>query len=231
MDPQSIHFTDWQRILFGNAPAIFLVEVLVRALVTYAVLLVVIRLLGKRMSGQLTITEMAVMLTLGAIISVPMQMPERGILHGVVMLFFVLAFQRGLTWFVFRSQKVEALTQGHMIMLVKDGRLQLKELEKVNMSREQLFAILRSEGVYQLGQVKRVYQEANGAFSIYLNEPANPGYSILPQMDDHLKHDIQQPLGNNLFACRHCGNTMKRNMQEACVNCGHLDWENAVQQK
>jgi len=231
MDAQSIHFNDWQRILFGNAPAIFLVEVLIRAICTYAVLLIVIRLLGKRMSGQLTITEMAVMLTLGAIISVPMQMPERGILHGVVMLFFVLAFQRGLTWFIFKSQKVEALTQGHIILLVKDGVLQLRELGKVNMSREQLFAILRSEGIYQLGEVKRVYQEANGSFSIYVNQPARPGYSIVPQMDHQLQHDIQQPMGDDLFACRNCGNVAKKSTQEACSQCGHLDWENAVQQK
>ncbi|WP_236395033.1 DUF421 domain-containing protein [Chitinophaga filiformis] len=231
MDTQSIQFNDWQRILFGNAPPIFLLEVLIRALFTYAVLLVVIRLLGKRMSGQLTITEMAVMLTLGAIISVPMQMPERGILHGVVMLFFVLAFQRGLTWFIFKSHRVEALTQGHMITLVKDGILQLHELAKVNMSREQLFAILRSEGIAHLGQVKRVYQEANGSFSIYRNEPSAPGYSILPQMDHQLQQEVQQPVEGNLHACRNCGNVSKGNVQEACSACGHLDWENAVQQK
>jgi uncharacterized membrane protein YcaP (DUF421 family) len=231
MDPQSIHFTDWQRILFGDAPAVFLIEVLIRALCTYAVLLVVIRLLGKRMSGQLTITEMAVMLTLGAIISVPMQMPERGILHGVVMLFFVLAFQRGFTWFIFKSRKLEALAEGRMIMLIKDGVLQLHELEKVNMSREQLFAILRGEGIYHLGQVKRVYQEASGSFSIYLNEPARPGYSILPQMDHQLEHDIQEHAENDLFACRNCGNVMKRDPQQACTSCGRTDWESAVQQK
>jgi len=231
MDEQSIHFNDWQRILFGNAPAIFLLEVLVRSLITYAVLLIVIRLLGKRMSGQLSITEMAVMLTLGAIISVPMQMPERGILHGVVMLFFVLAFQRGFTWFTFKSRKFELLTQGHMIMLIKDGVLQVKELDKVLMSREQLFAILRNEGVYHLGMVKRVYQEANGNFSIYLNETAVPGYSILPQRDEVLQEELQVSTADHTLSCRHCGYTIRAIQEHICPSCGHQDWEKAVEQR
>ncbi|TWV98732.1 YetF domain-containing protein [Chitinophaga pinensis] len=228
MDPQSIHFNDWQRLLFGNAPPEFLIEVLIRAIIIYAVLLFVIRLLGKRMSGQLSITEMAVMLTLGAIISVPMQMPERGILHGVVMLFFVLAFQRGFTWFVFKSRKVEDITQGAVSILIKDGILELEELRKLNISREQLFAILRSEEIYHLGQIKRVYQEANGNFSIYKADPVKPGYSILPKMDDRLGTDIQRPADDALLACRHCGNTIRIQSDKSCPVCGDKDWEKAV---
>lgn len=229
MDPQSIHFSDWNRILFGNAPANFLIEVLIRALITYAVLLVIIRLLGKRMSGQLSITEMAVMLTLGAIISVPMQMPERGILHGVFMLLFVVAFQRGLTFFIFKSKRIEALTQGHTIMLVKDGVLQLEQLDRINVTREQLFAILRAEGIYQLGQIKRVYQESNGNFSIYPREPIAPGYSILPKMDAQLSKEMQHATADELQVCRHCGLVVKSKKHEACSSCGHKDWESAVQ--
>jgi uncharacterized membrane protein YcaP (DUF421 family) len=71
MDPGSIRLTDWKRILFGTAPASFLLEVLARTAVMYVALLVVLRLLGKRMSGQITILEMAILISLGAIVSVP----------------------------------------------------------------------------------------------------------------------------------------------------------------
>lgn len=94
MDKDQIHLSDIYRILFGEAPVQFLLEVLIRTIIIYCILLVVIRLLGKRMSGQLTSIEMAVMLTLGAIVSVPMQDPARGLLQGVLLLALVLIFQK-----------------------------------------------------------------------------------------------------------------------------------------
>ncbi|MBW8682741.1 DUF421 domain-containing protein [Chitinophaga rhizophila] len=231
MDPQSIHLNDWERLLYGNAPVVFLVEVLIRALIIYIFLLVIIRLLGKRMSGQLTITEMAVMLTLGAIISVPMQMPERGILHGMLMLLFVLGFQRGITWFIFKSKKTEALTQGKMSMLIKDGELQVKELDKIRISKEQLFAILREEGIFQLGEVKRLYQEATGNFSIYRFDKPRPGYSIMPKIDKDLQPELQKNGDAGELACTRCGHVTSKEHQDSCRACGNSEWENAVIQK
>jgi hypothetical protein len=66
MKKYEIHLADWQRMLFGQSPPVFLLEVLIRTIIIYVFLLFVLRWLGKRMSGQLTILEMAVMLTLGS---------------------------------------------------------------------------------------------------------------------------------------------------------------------
>ena len=80
MKKEEIHRGDWHRILIGTAPTEFLLEVLIRTIIIYLFLLVTLRLMGKRMGGQLTISELAVMLTLGAIVSVAMQIPEKGLL-------------------------------------------------------------------------------------------------------------------------------------------------------
>src|SRR3954466_6809645 len=110
MKKYEIHLADWQRMLFGQAPPIFLLEVFVRTLIIYVFLLFVLRWLGKRMSGQLTILEMAVMLTLGAIVSVAMQIPDRGLTLSMLVLFCTLAFQRGLSLWGIKSARIEELT-------------------------------------------------------------------------------------------------------------------------
>src|SRR5690606_25427884 len=109
--------------LFGEAPYIFLLEVLLRTLIIYLVFIIIIRFLGKRMAGQLTITELAVMLTLGAIIAPAMQAPEIGILLGIFVLVCVYLFQQGLTLLTFKNNKIEVLTQGKAVPLVQDGIL------------------------------------------------------------------------------------------------------------
>src|SRR5947209_8437399 len=102
MKKEEIHLYDIKRILLRQAPAAFLLETLLRTLIVYIGLLFIIRLLGKRMAGQLTITEMAVILTLGAIVSPPMQMPDHGIVMGLFILAGIALLQRGLTYVNFK---------------------------------------------------------------------------------------------------------------------------------
>src|SRR5688500_19409545 len=128
MKKEEIEPFDWQRIMFGNTPAEFTVEVFLRTLFIYLVLLVVLRLMGKRMDGQLTITEFAVMITLGAIVSVPMQIPERGLLLGIIALVCILIFERGINWLAVKNQKVEEATQGSLSVLIRKGIMQLDEI-------------------------------------------------------------------------------------------------------
>jgi uncharacterized membrane protein YcaP (DUF421 family) len=227
MEKDQIRLSDWYRILFGEAPLQFLTEVIVRTLFIYLILLIVIRVMGKRMSGQLTSTEMAVMLTLGAIVSVPMQDPTRGVLQGVLLLGLILLFQKTLTGWMTSNNRVEDTVQGTTVMLVKDGVLQLDELKNVKISREQLFAVLRGQQIYNLGKVKRVYLEACGEFSIYKAEREKPGLSILPEKDDAV-HDIQQK-GKNVLVCFNCGNTLNETKNApACPVCENNKWQQAI---
>ena len=150
MKKEEIRLDDWQRILFGEAPPQFLLEVLVRAIVIYVCLLVIVRLLGKRMSGQLTLTEMAVLLTLGGIISPSLETPERGILLGIFAMLCTLSYQRGTTWLAFRNKKIEHATQGEPTVLIKNGILELGNMADTRVSRQQIFAQLRNANVYNV---------------------------------------------------------------------------------
>ena len=78
-----------------------MVEVLGRTLIIYLGLIIVMRLLGKRMNAQLTITDLAVMLTMGAIASVPMQAFDRGVLPGIILLISILLLHQGQTLLTF----------------------------------------------------------------------------------------------------------------------------------
>lgn len=229
MDKSSFKLDDIKRILIGNAPPEFLIEVFIRTLLMYFLLLVIIRLLGKRMTGQLTITELAVMLTLGAIVAAPMQMPDRGILQGLLLLFCILFLQRSVTGWGVKNLKIEKLTQGELSILVKDGVMQLKEMDANRIPREQLFAEIRSHNIYQLGKIERLYLEACGLFSIYAAEKPRPGLSVLPPTDAEI-HDLQQKVEEKfLMACASCGNTITtQQLNETCPVCGKHEWMPAV---
>jgi len=227
MKKYEIHLEDWQRILFGQAPPVFLLEVFIRTLIVYVFLLFVLRWLGKRMSGQLTILEMAIMLTLGAIVSVGVQMPERGITLSMVALICTLIFQRGLSWLGTKSARIEELSQGKMSVLLKDGVMELQEMRRCRISKQQLLAELRSNNIYNLGEVRRVYLEACGLFTTVKMHNPQPGLSTLPFTDKPLINRL--PQSNNDMVCTTCGNREHHQpLMQACPHCGDKSWTRAV---
>jgi uncharacterized membrane protein YcaP (DUF421 family) len=233
MKKDEIYLEDIKRILYGLAPPEFMLEVFLRTVIIYVALLFIVRWLGKRMSGQLTIMEMAVMLVVGAVVSVPMQVPDRGLLQGGLLLLCIVLFQRGISWLGFKSGKIEDLTQGKASMLVKDGILQLKEMKKVRISHQQLYSQLRQENIFNLGAVDRVYLEAHGLFSIFEAEKAKPGLSILPPDDQEIIQTKKQAFNYaatpvELLACINCGYVKPKTKPEKCEDCGHEDWINAI---
>lgn len=228
MKKETIWLEDWQRILVGDAPVEFLLEVFIRTSFIYLVLLVIMRLLGKRMNGQLTNLELAVMLTMGAIMAPSMQIPDRGLLSGVLALVCALTFLRGTNLLGFKSSKAEKLIQGTETVLVKDGVIQLEQLTSNRLSHQQIFAALRSENVYNLGKVKRLYLEAYGVFSIYENDQSKPGLSVLPPSDDEVR-TIYKHMDDRQLACTNCGNTIPALPKPGpCAVCQTDKWVDAI---
>jgi uncharacterized membrane protein YcaP (DUF421 family) len=219
MKKEEIHLADIARILFGNAPPEFLLEVAIRSIIMYVALVTIVRFLGKRTNSLLTITERAIFITLGAIVSQPMLGPPNGIVNGIIALCCMLVFQRMLTLTFFKSLRWQQFMQGKEHLLVKDSVIDLKELHRVDVTRNQLFELLRNREIRHLGQVKRVYLEACGTISIFPNDQVRPGLSILRthEAENMVRKD------ENLKVCATCGNDNQDN-ETICNQCGSEHW-------
>jgi uncharacterized membrane protein YcaP (DUF421 family) len=217
---------DWQRLLMGDAPWSFLLEVLLRLLIVYLVLVVVVRLLGKRLSGRVGNLELGVMLALGAIVAVPIQDPVRGVLPGLVLLVCLLGLQRGLSALGARHATIERATQNSASLLVADGVLALEQLKNARVSVGELFSVLRNQGLSQLGQARRVYLEAYGQFSILRQEPARAGLALTPGWDRSQAASLEKAPG--VLACSNCGALGHGDSEAVCPRCQARAWVPAV---
>jgi uncharacterized membrane protein YcaP (DUF421 family) len=219
---------DWHRILFGNAPAVFMVEILFRTVIIYIFLLMIVTWLGKRMAGQITIFELGIAIMIGAIVAPPMETPERGIIQGIAILFLVLILHQLLSTLALKSRRFESVSKGKLSICVKDGIIQVHELKKIRVSRAQLFTILRARHIYNLAAVKRMYMESCGLFTVFKTQDPRPGLSLLPPGDPGIHAMHQQP-DPQLKACTSCGNTTRSPAaDERCAICGSASWDTAV---
>jgi uncharacterized membrane protein YcaP (DUF421 family) len=216
-----------ERLLIGDAPWAFLIEVIARAVVMYLLLLAAMRLMGKRVAAQLSITELAVVLMLGAALGVPIQVSSQGVLPAAVVLAVVVALQRLSANAGLRSRRFEVLEHGDVSILVADGRMLLDRLEASQISREMLASELRAANVAHLGQLRRVYLEASGSFSIVWRSNPFPGLTVRPDMEPELLDAIGS---DGYFACWSCGLTVESDERPTtpCPSCGGTRWESAV---
>jgi uncharacterized membrane protein YcaP (DUF421 family) len=166
MKKEEIHITDWLRILVGDVPAAFYIELVLRAAIIYLLLMLAMRFMGKRMSGLLSRNELVAMVSLAAAIGTPLTSPDRGILPAVIIAIVVVYIERWISARAFRDEKFERYAIGQLDILVDDAVIDLEVLKKVRISRERLMAELRGSGIKQLGSVKRFYMEASGFFTL-----------------------------------------------------------------
>jgi len=217
MQPWEIHLKDWVRILFGNVPPEFFIELTIRVTFVYLLVIVCIRLMGKRMASQLSRNELVAISSLAASIGIPIQSPERGLIPALIVALIVVAAQRLVSGKATANERFEKISQGNLSILVNDGRIEPPILKKARISRTEVLARLRAMKVMHLGQVKRLYFEAEGDFTLIRNEDGRPGLSVLPEEDPDMLRE--QTYRYDLMVCGNCGN--EKNEKEVCDNCGH----------
>lgn len=225
MNPIDYKLFDLHRILLGTSPAEFLFESLLRTMLMYPFLLLVLRCLGKRMNSQATIAELAVMLMLGAIIAMPIESADRGVVPGMLLLLVVLLLQRGSAIYGYSDGSAPKVLGSGVTALILDGQLQLNVLAKELVSREQLFSILRQEDIVNLGQVERLYFESNGGFSLFKTSQPKPGLCTFPAPEAKILFGSK--LTEDWKACRICGATIRNQALTHCA-CGADSWAEAI---
>ncbi|KEO75550.1 DUF421 domain-containing protein [Anditalea andensis] len=220
---------DWMRILMGGVPAVFLIEVLIRILFIYLLLVVSMRLMGKRMSAIISRNEMIAMISLAAAIGIPIQDPEQGLIPPVIIAAVVISMQRIISTKSMDKPGLEQTIVGDIGIMVRDGKLDIENMRNSRISRERLFTEFRVKGVISLGKVQRAYLEANGSFTIYLHENVEKeGLCILPDWDQDYLEELHYAEGT--FACTRCGHLEKSQSEPTfeCSHCHNSRWVKAV---
>ena len=226
MKPEDIKLSDWMRILFGEVPESFFIEVLIRTVVIFLLLIISMRFFGKRMAAQISRLEVTALFSLAAAIGVPLQAPDRGILPAVIIALVVVGVGRFVATLAYRNERFETSVDDFASCLVNNGVVDFKTLAGTTVSIERLFSHLRSEGIKQLGEVKRFYLEANGKYSLIKQEEPGYGLSVLPAFD---KEFLSEQKESRETVCHNCGKRKADNENKTdCANCGHNRWDKAI---
>lgn len=161
---------DWQRLWVGVQPPVYLLEIAFRAAFLYLFTLLAFRLIGKRGMGHLSPFETVIVVALGTSLGDPIFMPDVPITYGMVMSVSLLLTVRVMHSLKTRFPVVEAVVESQATLLVQDGEIDEVALRRVRVAQDELFMLLREEGVTDLSHVDYAFLETSGRLSVFTSE-------------------------------------------------------------
>ena len=149
-----------------------ILEKLARPVIVYLVLVLLLRLFGKRELAQLNPFDLVVLLSLSNTVQNAIIGDDNSITGGVIGAFGLLAINWLVVRVLFRSQKLTRALEGRSAVLVRNGQLDTQAMTRETLTREELLSVIHRQGFEGFHQVRRCELEPNGTFYVEAFEPS-----------------------------------------------------------
>ncbi|WP_163410965.1 DUF421 domain-containing protein [Flavobacterium ajazii] len=222
---------EWNRVLFNELPGVFLLEVIFRSTVMFTILLLTLKLAGKRGVKQLSIFETVIIIALGSAAGDPMFYEDVGIVPAIIVFAVIMILYRTVTWLTGKSKKFEEFIEGKTECLIQDGKFSLSSFKKETLAQDEFFSELRVKSIEHLGQIKHAFIEPSGEVSVfyYPDEKVGYGLPILPALFIEKSKIIPT---DGTYSCSFCGHTEKQKAGTAkCKVCQKDEWVASINTK
>ena len=155
---------DKDAILFDGWQGLF--EVLVSAPILYGLVVLFVRLSGKRTTGQMNNFDWIVTVAMGSIIASGIVINTVSIAEATLAVTLLLGLQYAVTWIAKRSASFDQAMKANPSVLVARGHLQEDALRANRITREEVNAALRGHGMTRVDEVGWMILENDGTFSV-----------------------------------------------------------------
>ena len=140
--------------------------VFARTLILFTLVIVTMRVMGKRQIGELQPFELAVAILISELAAVPMQNPGIPLINGIIPILTLLIAQMSLSYISLKSVKARGIICGKPSILIANGKIQEDELKKEMFTLNDLLEQLRINNTPNISDVKFAILETNGQLSV-----------------------------------------------------------------
>lgn len=147
---------------------------IIRTLILYFLIIISVRLMGKKQVGELEPTELVLAMIISDLAAVPMQDFGIPLLYGVLPICVLSAVTMLLSVLMLKNVHFRELMCGRPSVIVENGCLLEKEMERNRFTTDELMEELRLQGITDISAVKYAILENSGEISFILTEKASP---------------------------------------------------------
>lgn len=146
-----------------------------RAVFVYAVLLLFVRLSGKRALGQFTPFDMVLLVLLGTAVQNSLIGNDLSVLGGLILAATLIALNSGVGWLAARWPAFQRVVEGSAVQVIEDGKLDDRRLRREGVSRADLEEALRRHGLERVAEVRRGWVESDGRITLIAQRGGRSG--------------------------------------------------------
>ena len=139
--------------------------VLIRTIFLYALVIFVIRLMGKRQIGELQPYEFVITIMISDLAALPMQDTRLPLILGVIPILTLLFIKTVLSLIQLKSQKARKILEGEPCILINRGKIKFETLKRQQINLDELMEEIRLAGYFDLSEIEFGILENNGQMS------------------------------------------------------------------
>lgn len=140
--------------------------VMIRTIILYIVVVIAMRLMGKRQIGELQPFELVITIMISELASLPMQDVRIPLIHGIIPIITLLILEIIISLLELKSEAARAIFCGRPSILIRNGAIDVKELKCQRFNITDLLEELRLQGYYNLDEIRYAILETNGQLSV-----------------------------------------------------------------
>jgi uncharacterized membrane protein YcaP (DUF421 family) len=151
-----------------------LLIIFVRTLILYTIIILVLRLMGKRQIGQLQPSELVVALIIADLAAVPMANVGIPLINGIIPIITLFIMEELLSYMSLKSERARGFISGKPSVIIERGMIVEKELKRLRYNLNDLLEQLRLKNFSNLEDVSYAILETSGQLSVIPKEDKNP---------------------------------------------------------
>lgn len=135
----------------------------------YVLIIFMLRISGKRTLSKWNSFDFVVTIAFGSILAAMLLSKSTSLAQASLGFGMLVLYQFGITWIAARSQLIQNLIKAKPTLLFFEGQFMQKHLEQERVSKGEVLAAIRSNGVGDMSRVDAVVLETDGSFSVIQN--------------------------------------------------------------
>lgn len=143
---------------------------MVKCFVVYIVIVIALRLMGKREVGELSVFDIVIYLVMSELLAISITDAHESIMKSLVPIFTLAFLQIVISWFLLKSKKARDVFDGKDVILIHNGHINQKAMQQNRYSMDDLMSQIRSKDLCSPDEVAFAVLENNGTLSILSKE-------------------------------------------------------------
>ncbi|AUS08470.1 hypothetical protein C1X05_06250 [Laceyella sacchari] len=161
-------------------------SILLRTVFIYVFLLVIMRVMGKREIGKLSIFDLVVSFMIADISSMAIENKEEPLITWISPIILLASLQILLSFILIKSERIRNWVDGSPVPLIENGKIVDKNMAKLRYNLDDLLTQLREKNIPDVSDVEFAVLETTGKLSVFPKEEKRPAFK------EDVRRDLKQ---------------------------------------